>query len=289
MSMRVMRRRVKPARQFFIGLALLAFPLRPPLLAEPSGKATTGDRMASVSHPSAEGLTGDILFSKLLEHNRLRELHLQQYWVARTYQVKKDNGKVRAETQVWLQYRAPATKEFKIISEKGSRFVRQRVFKRLLESEVETAAGRNRHDSSITPSNYTFELLGEEDVDGYHCFVVQAIPKRKDKYLFDGKIWIEANEFAVVKIAGSPAKNPSFWIKRADFVRRYQKIGQFWLPLQDESITHVRIFGKNILTIDHANYEIIAGESVDIADFDREQQHAAPQLFRSPFETGRQP
>ena len=47
-----------------------------------------------------------------------------------------------------------------------------------MESEVETAAGRNRHDSSISPNNYTFNLLGEDDVDGYHCFVVQATPKR---------------------------------------------------------------------------------------------------------------
>jgi hypothetical protein len=48
-----------------------------------------------------------------------------------------------------------------------------------------------------------------------------------------------------------------------DFVRRYQKIGEFWLPLKNESITHVRIFGKNILTIDYDQYEITqAGVSV---------------------------
>jgi hypothetical protein len=285
-----MRQRVRLAQQFFIGLSLLAFPLQPTLLADPSGKATTGDRMASVSHPSTEGLTGDMLFSKLLEHNRRRELHLQQYSVARTYQVKKDNGKVRAETQVVLQYRAPDTKEYAIVSEKGSGFVRQRVFKRLLESEVETAAGRNRHDSSITPTNYTFELLGEEDVEGYHCFVVRATPKRQDKYLFDGKIWIEASEFAIAKIEGQPAKKPSFWIKRVEFVRRYQKIGPFWLPLKDESTTQVRIFGTNILTIDYANYEIVAGDRVDktsITNADRAPQNATPPPLRRQLETGR--
>jgi hypothetical protein len=204
--------------------------------------------------------------------------------VARTYQVKNDKGKVRAESQIVLQYRAPATKEFKIVSEKGSGFVRKRVFKGLLESEIETAAGRSRHDSSITPTNYTFELLGEEDVDGYHCFVVRAIPKRKDKYLFDGKIWIETDDFAIVKIAGQPAKNPSFWIKRVEFVRRYQKIGEFWLPLKDESMTQVRIFGTNILTIDYANYEIITGERAGkepTVDPGREPQNTAPQPFRS--------
>lgn len=111
-------------------------------------------------------------------------------------------------------------------------------------------------DSSITPNNYTFVLLGEEDMAGSRCFVVKATPRRTGKYLFSGKIWIHSTEFAIVQIEGQPAKNPSFWIKRVDFVRRYQKIGEFWLPLKNESITRVRLFGKNTLTTDYDNYEI---------------------------------
>jgi len=155
-----------------------------------------------------------------------------------------------------LRYRAPDTKEFKIISEKGSGLIRTRVFKPLMDVEVETASERNRLDSSITPNNYTLALLGEEEVAGSHCFVVQATPKRADTYLFMGKIWIHSVDFAVVQIEGQPAKNPSLWIKRVDFVRRYQKIGEFWLPLKNESITRVRLFGKNTLTTEYDNYEI---------------------------------
>jgi hypothetical protein len=285
-----MTRRVQLARQFFIGISLLAFPLVTPLLADQPGRARPATELATMSHPSTEGLTGDILFPRLLEHNRRRELHLQQYSVARTYLLTNDKGKERAESHVVLQYRAPSTKEYTMVSEEGSGFVRKRVFKRLLESEVETAAGRNRHDSSITPTNYTFELLGEEDIDGYHCFVVQAIPKRQDKYLFEGKVWIEAHDFAIAKIEGQPAKRPSFWIKRVEFVRRYQKIGQFWLPLKDESTTQVRIFGTNILTIDYANYEIIRLDRVDkepIVGSGREQQNATSQPLRRHLETSR--
>ena len=86
--------------------------------------------------------------------------------------------------------------------------------------------------------------------------VFGAIPKRRDKYLFEGKIWIESSEFAIVRIEGQPAKNPSFWIKKVDFVRRYQRIDGFWLPLKDETVTDVRLIGKNIFTIDHGSYEI---------------------------------
>jgi hypothetical protein len=216
---------------------------------------------AGSTHPSVVGLTGDLVFANLLEHNRLREARLQEYSVPSTYRVKNEKGVVRAEAQVVLHFRAPETKEFTIVAESGSGFVRSRVFKPLMEVEVETAAGRNRYDSSVTPNNYTFKLLGEEDVDGHHCFVVETTAKRADKYLFNGKVWIHATEFAVVRVAGQPARAPSVWIKRVDFVRQYQKVKGFWLPLKSESTTQVRFFGRNTLTIDYDQYQITQVDS----------------------------
>lgn len=252
-----MKRTVQRAPRLFIGALLLALLSVAALPAHPPVPTAQEIPEAFVSHPSTEGMTGETLFAKLLERNREREARLRQYSGTRTYRVKNDKDKVRAETQVRMQYRAPATKAFQIVSEKGSETVRKRVFSPLMESEVEAAAGRPRHDSEIIPANYDFELLGEDDAEGYHCFLVRAMPKRQDKYLFEGRIWIEAREFAIVKIAGRPAKNPSFWTKRVDFVRRYQKIGDFWLPQKDESITQVKIFGRHFFTIDYDQYEIV--------------------------------
>jgi hypothetical protein len=86
--------------------------------------------------------------------------------------------------------------------------------------------------------------------------LVRAIPKRPDKYLFEGKVWIDTEDFAVVRIAGHPAKKLSFWIERADFVREYQKIDGFWLSKKDETLVQVRMYGKKVLTIDHQNYTV---------------------------------
>ncbi len=233
-----------------LGLVAVAMLLDQPL------KAAAVGQQATVNHPTTLGLTGDLVIAKLLERNRQREARLRQYSVPSTYQVKDDKGKVSAEAKVVLRYRAPDTKEFTIVAESGSGLIRSRVFKPLMEIEVETAAGRNRYSSSVTPDNYHFKLLGEEDVDGTHCFVVQATAKRADKYLFNGKVWIHAADFAFVQVAGQPSQTPSFWIKRVEFVRRYQKIKEFWLPRKNESITQVRMFGKNILTIDYEQYEI---------------------------------
>ena len=226
------------------------------LSAVPETMAVESPGQRETLRPSSQSITGASLFTALIEHNRARSKRLHDFSVRRTYIVKNDENKPRAESEVFLSYQAPDHKEFNIISERGSGLVRKRVFKALLESEVETAAGTSKRDSSITPENYTFEFIGEEDVDGFHTFVAQVAPKRIDKYLFKGKLWIESKEFAIVRIEGQPAKNPSFWIKKVNFVRRYQRIDDFWLPLKDETVTEVRLLGTNIFTIDHDSYEI---------------------------------
>ncbi len=85
--------------------------------------------------------------------------------------------------------------------------MRHLVFDRLMQSEGETSSGREHHDSAITTANYEFKLAGEQEIGPYHCLVLEATPKRKDKYLFEGKMWVDAEDFAVVKIAGHPAKS----------------------------------------------------------------------------------
>ncbi|MEY4167781.1 MAG: hypothetical protein ACOYLF_15330 [Blastocatellia bacterium] len=193
---------------------------------------------------------------RVTEQSQRRAARLQQYSVPSVYRVTTADGKVRAEVEAILSYRAPGAKEFRIISERGSETVRNRVFRPLMEVEIETAAGRNQHEGSLSPANYDFQSAGTETIDGYPCFVLLAIPKRADKYLFRGRIWVHISDFSIVRIVGQPARNPSFWISRVEFVRSYQKIGDFWLPARNESQTQVKFFGRNVLTIDYGRYEI---------------------------------
>jgi hypothetical protein len=137
----------------------------------------------------------------------------------------------------------------------------------LIRSEIETAAGKEHHDSAISADNYSLNLLGEQQVGPYRCFVAEARPKRKDKYLFEGKLWIDVHDYPVVRIEGHPAKQLSFWIVRADFVRQYQKIDGFWLSQKDQTLVQVRLYGKKILTIDHQDYVVNSGQSKDARTF----------------------
>src|SRR5260370_15103558 len=218
---------------------------------------TTREIVSSIYRAPA-GLTGDDVIARMLERNRLRNEQLQRYSAVRTYEIRNPEGKLAAQAVVHVDYRAPDKKKFDKTSDEGSRIVRHLVFDRLMQSASETSSGREHHDSAITTTNYTFTLSGEEDFGPYHCFVLEATPKRKEKYLFEGKIWIDVEDFAVVKIAGHPAKKPSFWINRADFVRQFQRIDGFWLPFRDQPVSQVNIYCKKIFTITHHQYLINA-------------------------------
>ena len=211
--------------------------------------------------PLRPGVAESRLFAELDAHNKLRKSALHDYTARRTYQVVDLKGKVHAEEIGRMEFHAPDKKQFVVTSETGSGMIRRMALNQLISSEIEAAASKEHHDSAILPENYSLDLLGEQQVGSYRCFVAQAVPKRKDKYLFEGRVWIDVEDYAVVRIEGHPAKKLSFWIQRADFVRQYQKIGSFWLPQRDETFVQVRIYGKKVLTIDHRDYVVNAAQS----------------------------
>jgi hypothetical protein len=199
-------------------------------------------------------LTEDEIFSRMIEHNRQRESLLAVNTVQRAYAATNPSGKLYAAEEVRMNYSAPDTKTFITVSARGSWLVRNLVFSRLMQTEAAAARGSERTDSSIAPANYRFEGLGAGEVGGRPGYVVQAIPLRKNKYLFEGQIWIDGAEFAIARIAARPASNPSFWIRHVEFVRTYSKVGSVWLPSRDKTVADIRIHGRKVLTIDHHDY-----------------------------------
>ncbi|MEO6119505.1 MAG: hypothetical protein ABIP12_02355 [Terriglobales bacterium] len=82
------------------------------------------------------------------------------------------------------------------------------------------------------------------------------VPKIKNKFLYRGKIWVDAGDFAVTRIAAEPAKNPSFWIKQTQIEQVYGKVDEFWMPMRNRSMTSVRLGGHADLTIDYQDYQM---------------------------------
>lgn len=210
-------------------------------------------------------LSPEQVVQQMEQADQWRATSLQGYTVMRRYRVENKRFHKQAEMVVRVTYSSPGTKEFEVISESGSGSVRRLALRRLIQAEeTNSQEAKAREATRITPDNYVLHLKGTDEVAGHACYLLEAKPIGKSDLLFSGSIWVEAQDFAVVQIEGSPAKNPSFWLTKVRFTHRYTKVGPYWLPVSDQSDSNVRIFGPTEVTVEYYDYRInqLAG-SVD--------------------------
>jgi len=207
-------------------------------------------------------LSLDAIVQKLMAANAQRSQALRGYRGTRTYHLEYHGlwGSHEAEMHVEAIYTAPERKDFKVLSQSGSKLLVKRVLLRLLSSEQEAQREQNRRELEISPENYDFALAGTEHTAGGDFYVLQVEPKGKSKYLYRGKLWVDARDFAVARMQGEPARNPSLWVSHTQIEYRWARIAGFWLPVHNESVTQVRMGGKAILTIEYTNYQVTGAD-----------------------------
>jgi hypothetical protein len=216
-------------------------PLTPPVPAQPT--------------PS----TG-VIVQNLMAANARRSAALRAYQSKRVYKLEYSGifgG--RAEMQVEATYRAPNEKNFKVVSQSGSKLLIREVLMKLLQSEREAQEERNRKTLEISPANYDFNLESTQHTPEGDFYVLSVKPRSKNKYIYKGRIWVDARDFAVARMEGSPATNPSFWVKNVELKYQWANVGGFWLPVRTDTVTSVRMGGKAVLNITYSDYQITSG------------------------------
>jgi hypothetical protein len=201
-------------------------------------------------------LSSDQIVQQMQQHNQAQADALKQYKALRHYQVEYHgfSAKVAAKMDVEISYDAAQGKSFRIVSQSGSNMLCDKVLKRAIESEKE--AWQDKRSTAMTNANYRFHLAGSDIVDGRPAYILDLEPLTENKFLSRGKIWVDATDFAVVKMETEPAKSPSFWIARTLIHYTSAKTGGFWLPEQVRSETKVRVGGTAVLTINYGSYEV---------------------------------
>jgi len=218
---------------------------------------------APSTRPSPLGL--EQVLANLERKDAQRAAALEQFEGKRIYRMQYHGfpSDRDAEMVVKVRFRAPNSKEFTVLSQTGSKFVIDHIFKKLLESEQEALKTDNGHDMALTRQNYDFELVGYDSSSDGPQYVIKLLPKTKNKFLCRGKIWVDAKDFAVVRIEGEPGKSPSMWIKKTGIAHRYVKVDDFWLPAENHTESSIRLGGKAILSIEYRDYRIIKATPVD--------------------------
>ena len=227
-------------------------------------QSATGQEPASLAVSNRAPLPAEQVVHNLVQMNLSRAHALHAYQAIRTYRIEYHGFPATrsAEMVVNVKYLSPGTKEFIVQSTSGSTLIIDKVFKKLLEAEKEALGAEVQRRSSLTDDNYRFTMIAYENGPSGAEYVLNVEPRRNDKFLYRGRIWVDAGDFAVVRLEAEPAKNPSFWTKNSAIEQVYMKVGDFWLPARNHSISTIRFGGRAELTIDYNDYNITDASTV---------------------------
>ncbi|MGD0156522.1 MAG: hypothetical protein ABSB50_10505 [Terracidiphilus sp.] len=168
------------------------------------------------------------------------------YQVTREYEVFMGSDKQpTSEVMAQIDFVPPTTETYKITQSKGNSWG-EKIIRQLLASETESA--RKAHGPEVSRAYYDFVFLREQDFDGVPEYVLAIFPKRKDKYLLRGQIWVNKNTFRIRQIQGVPAESPSFWLTDLHITLQYAEVGGLWVLVAVDGLAKVRFLGQFTLT-----------------------------------------
>jgi hypothetical protein len=190
------------------------------------------------SAPDVNTIVTRMMASRVQNHARIRA-----YTVKRDYQLLDKQSQSKAQIVAAITYRPPDQRQYRIESSSGG--MGEKVLRDILAKETEPPKQAERKE--ISAENYDFQLLGEETVDGKRCYVLGMNPKRQEKDLLRGKIWVDAGNYNVHRIEGQPVKSPSWWIRDLYILMSFASVDGMWLHTMTHAVADVRFKGKYVM------------------------------------------
>ena len=185
------------------------------------------------------------------DENRQR---FRPYIVTREYQLfGKERQNIKSQVTAEVTFVPPDSKKYAFQKSSGAG-LGGRIVGRMLESEAEIA--KNYCSTDISLNNYDFRFIREEELAGRRCYVLELNPRRKEKNLVRGNIWVDADTYLVHRTEAEPAKSLSWWVRDVHMVFLYGDVEGMWLQMASEATATVRILGQHTIISRNVKYEI---------------------------------
>jgi hypothetical protein len=202
---------------------------------------------SQVAPPATETSPPDLnlILQRMEEVQHQEPARSRPYEVTREYKVfHSDDKEPISEIMAQINFVPPDTKTYKIIQTRGDSRG-EKMVRELLDREAESA--KSGLSSEISRTNYDFFFLRRENFGDIPEYVLWIVPKRKDKKLLRGEIWVDASTFRIRRIEGVPARSPSFWLKNIHITLQFAPLGGMWVPVTFDAVATVRLFGQYTL------------------------------------------
>ena len=181
-----------------------------------------------------------------------------QYRALRHLDARNEHFGANAWMDAWTEVDQAGGFRYDIVGAGGSGYIRSHVFRAALAGEQKMWNSCDPAKAALTRDNYVFEE-GATSPDGLAS--LSATSRRKDVLLINGSIFLNPGDADLMRVEGRLSKTPSFWTRRVEIVRRYERIHGIRVPIAIESIAQVLIAGRSTFQMSY-EYETINGHHV---------------------------
>ena len=210
---------------------------------------TAGVAAGAVPQPLAESDLNAIV-SRMEQVQLENRSRLVPYTVTRRYDLFGKSAEKPTSVVADVNFQPPDQKTYAIRYSQGGRA--EKVVLKILDREAEYA--RNAKRPAFTRADYDFSYLGQGSIDGIPYLLLAITPKREDKDLLKGRIYVDPISYQIRRFEGRPAKNPSWWLKDVQLVTEYGQVGPMWLLTSSKGSAEVRWFGEHVMTARDIGY-----------------------------------
>jgi outer membrane lipoprotein-sorting protein len=198
--------------------------------------------------------TVETIIARMAQARADNRTRFRSYVVTRDYKLfGKERQKTESQVTADIIFDPPDFKKYAIQQTSGAG-LGEKIVRRMLESEVEVT--KDYSSTDISPDNYDFRFIREEDVSGQRSYVLELLPRRKDRNLLRGNIWVDANTYLLHRTEGEPAKRTSWWLRDVRIALLYGDVSGMWLQTASESTAKVRILGQYTMVSRDVKYKI---------------------------------
>ncbi len=225
------------------------------ILGTPANLNSARSQLLLASTDKAQVFVGDLL-ARMMAHRSWQDSALREYQAHRRFHAASHRFNIDSLLEVETKFLSPGPMQSTVVRQEGSAFIREHVFEKILSTESELSS---KSQADVIPENYLFSMVGSETCEGRRCWHLNIKPRRNDKYLLDGEVWLDAEDFAISRIHGTPSKHVSLWIPRAEVDWHFRRINGIWLTDRIESSSDVRLIGTVQMQIeaDYANVGVV--------------------------------
>jgi len=151
--------------------------------------------------------TVETIVARMAQARAENRTHLRPYRVTRAYSLfGREKQPAKAEVIADVTFVPPNLKQYQIQQSNGTG-LGEKIVRQMLDRETDIV--KDHGSTDLSPANYEFRFRGQEDLGGHRCYVLELIPRRKERNLLKGRIWVDSATYRLRRTEGEPGKAPS--------------------------------------------------------------------------------